>query len=184
HGPRALVPRVRTLWPGVAEAALGHLTAPEAASAVRGALAALLARLDAAGAAAAIVRYGPFPDGYAPLGDLPAERLPEAARTALVVDDPEPALALLVRGAAVDPAALLTHAHPRGTVAALNRLPPGATPLPDLLELLAEDAPDTALPAAWALAREARRGGSERSRAAAMALQDRASGLDGPGRAA
>ena len=128
----------------------------------------LLARLDAAGAAALIVRQGPYPDGYAALAELPPERLVEAARTALVVDDAEPALALLVRGGdAVEPARLLAHPHSRAKVAALNRLTAGATPLPDLLEILADDDPDTALAAAWAVSRETRREGGERARAAA-----------------
>lgn len=184
-GPASLAQRVRSLWPGVAEAAQALLSEPGLSRDTAGALARLLARLDAAGAAALIVRQGPFADGYAALADLPPERLAEAARTALVVDDPEPALTLLVRGgAAVEPAALLAHVHPRAKTGALNSLAPGATPLPDLLEVLADDDPETALAAAWAVSREAHREGSERAYAAATALHDRASGPDGPGRAA
>ncbi len=185
RGSASLARRVGSLWPGVTEAAQTLLVEPGLPRETAGALARLLARLDAAGAAALIVREGPFPDGYAALADLPPERLAEAARTALVVDDAEPALALLVRGgASVEPAALLAHVHARAKTGALNRLSPGATPLPDLLEILADDDPDTALAAAWAVAREARREGSERARAAANALHDRANGPDGPGRAA
>ncbi len=184
-GPAALAHRVRTLWPGVTEAAQVLLAGPGVPRATAGALAHLLARLDAAGAAALIVRQGPFPDGYAPLADLPSERLPEAARTALVVDDAEPALTLLLDGrASVEPSSLLSHVHSRAKTAALNRLAPGSTPLPNLLEILADDDPDTALAAAWAVAREARRETGDRARAAATALHDRASGHDGPGRAA
>lgn len=185
RGPADLVRRVRALWPAVTEAAQAVLAEPGLPPATAGAVARLLARLDAAGAAALIVRRGPFPDGYAALADLPAERLAEAARTALVVDDPEPALTLLVHGGpGVEPASLLAHPHPRAKTAALNRLAPGATPLPDLLEILADDDPDTALAAAWAVAREANREGGERARAAVTALLDRANGHDGPGRAA
>ena len=184
-GSAAAARRVRALWPAVGEAAQALLLEPGLPREVAGAMARLLARLDAAGAAAVIVREGPFPDGYAALADLPAERLAEAARTALVVDDPEPALSLLIRdGAAVEPAALLAHTHPRVRVAALNRLALDATPLPDVLEILADDSPETALAAAWALAREARREGTERARAATTALHDRASGPNGSGRVA
>ena len=167
------------------EAAQSLLSEPGVPPGTAGGLARLLARLDAAGAPALIVRHGPFPDGYAPLADLPPERLAEAARTALVVDDPEPAITLLLHGGVpVEASGLLAHAHPRAKTAALNRLVPGSTPLPDLLEILADDDPDTALAAAWAVARVARREGGERARAAATALHDRASGHDGPGRAA
>ena len=184
-GPPALARRVRSLWPGVAEAAQAVLSDLRTPRATASDLARLLARLDAAGAAALIVRHGPFPDGYAALADLPPERLSEAARTALVVDDPEPALTLLLRGGVpVEASALLAHVHPRAKTAALNRLAPGSTPLPDLLEILADDDADTALAAAWAVARDARREGADRARAAATALHDRAGGPDGPGRAA
>ncbi len=184
-GLPGLAPRVRSLWPGVTEAVQALLAEPGLPGESAGALAHLLARLDASGAAALIVRQGPFPDGFAALADLPPERLPEAARTALLVDDAEPALTLLARGlAGVDPAGLLAHVHARAKTAALNRLAPGATPLADLLEILADDDPDTSLAAAWALSREARRTGGERARAASAALHDRASGHDGPGRAA
>lgn len=184
-GSDAVARRVRALWPAVIEAAQSLLAEPGLARETAGALARLLARLDAAGAAALIVRQGPFPDGYDALADLPADRIAEAARTALVVDDAEPALTLLVHaGAALEPASLLAHAHARVKAAALNRLAPGATPLHDLLEILADDDPDTALAAAWAVAREARREGTDRARAAGTALHDRANGPDGPGRAA
>jgi chemotaxis protein methyltransferase CheR len=184
-GPADLARRIRALWPGVAEAAQVLLAEPGRPAEEAGALAHLLARLDASGAAVLIVRQGPYPDGFAALADLPVERLPEAVRTALVVDDAEPALTLLIHGGAgVQPAGLLAHAHSRVKIGALNRLAPGATPLADLLEILADDDPDTALAAAWALSREARRTGGERARAAAAALHDRASGHDGPGRAA
>ncbi len=184
-GPPGLARRVRALWPGVAEAAQALLAEPGLPREGAGALAHLLARLDASGAAGLIIRLGPFPDGFAALADLPLERLPETVRTALVVDDAEPALTLLVRDAAgVEPASLLAHVHSRVRTGALNRLAPGTTPLADLLEILAEDDPDTALAAAWALAREACRAGGERARAAAAALNDRAVGHDGPGRAA
>lgn len=185
HGSASLPRRVRTLWPGVTEAAQALLAEPGTPRETAGAVARLLARLDPAGAAALIVRQGPFPDGYSALADLPPERLAEAARTALVVDDAEPALALLIHGGAdVEPAALLVHTDRRAKAGALNRLAPGATPLPDLLEILADDDPDTALAAAWAVAREARRESSDRARSSATALHDRASGPDGPGRAA
>ncbi|HEY3350903.1 MAG TPA: CheR family methyltransferase [Thermoanaerobaculia bacterium] len=183
--PGPVARRVRALWPSVTDAAQAALAAPGLPRGAAGALARLLARLDAAGAAALVVRHGPYPDGYGPLAELPPERLVEAARTALVVDDPEPALVLLVHGGvAVDPARLLAHSHPRAKTGALNRLVPGSTPLPDLLEILADDDPDTALAAAWAVSREAWREDGERARAAATALHDRASGHDGPGRAA
>jgi chemotaxis protein methyltransferase CheR len=185
RGPAGLARRVRALWPGVAEAAQALLAEPGLPGEAASAVAHLLARLDATGAAALIVRLGPFADGFASLADLPPERVAEAVRTALVVDDAEPAVTLLIHGgAAVEPAGLLAHVHPRVKIAALNRLAPGTTPLADLLEILADDETDTALAAAWALAREARRAGGERARAAAAALLDRASGHDGPGRAA
>jgi len=184
-GPTGLARRVRALWSGVAEAVQTLLAEPGLPGETAGSLAHFLARLDASGAAASIIRHGPYPDGFAALADLPVERLPEAVRTALVVDDAEPALTLLLHGGAgVEPSGLLAHVHSHVKTGALNRLAPGATPLADILEILADDDPDTALAAAWALSREARRGGSDRARAAGAALHDRASGHDGPGRAA
>ena len=184
-GPEGLARRVRALWSGVAEAVQTLLAEPGLPGETAGSLAHLLARLDSSGAAALIIRHGPYPDGFAALADLPVERQPEAVRTALLADDAEPALTLLVHGGAgVEPAGLLAHVHAHVKTGALNRLEPGSTPLADLLEILADDDPGTALAAAWALSREARRGGGDRARTAAAALHDRAIGHDGPGRVA
>jgi hypothetical protein len=68
--------------------------------------------------------------------------------------------------------------------AVLSALPPGSVPLSELLGILAEDDPETALPAAYVLVAEDPGATPERTKARVQALFDRAEGADGPGRAA
>ena len=68
--------------------------------------------------------------------------------------------------------------------AVLSCVPPGLVPVPDLIDVLAEDDPETALAAALALATDETGAPLDQLRTRRRALLDRAGGPDGPGRAA
>jgi len=146
----------------------------------------LLAILDLPGAASSIVRCGPFKDAFEALTSLAPSRFREAIQAALQAEDPEPALAVVVLArlrhdtAGLRP--LLVHPSPVVRSAVLAALPPGAASVAELIDILAEEDPETALPAAYALA--AGDAASEEGRSRRGALLDRAKGPDGAGRVA
>jgi len=180
--------RLVRLWPGGADVLRSLVQGPEVAARLRADAAHLLACLDVPGAASTLVTAGPFLDGFAALNALPAPRRAEALPDVLKIEDPEAAF-VLIEGASDDAArrslaALLVHPSAAVRAAVLGALPPGTVPVSDLIDLVADDDPETALAAAFALAAETGNASPERSRTAHSALLDRASGPDGPGRAA
>ena len=186
--PGSVLAGLRPLWRGAKSDLLALLEDPEGDGAARGDAAHLLALLDAPGAAIALVTFGPYRDGYSSFRSLPAARREEALLAALQVADPEPALELidLLRGTAEAPTLLPLLVHPSPTVraAVLSCVPPGLVPVPDLIDVLAEDDPETALAAALALASDETGAPIDQLRKRRKALLDRAGGPDGPGRAA
>jgi chemotaxis protein methyltransferase CheR len=181
-------PRLARLWPGAPDVLKKRLRDPATAPAHRTDAAHLLACLEAPGTAEELLKTGPFLDGFATLNLLSAARRVEALPEVLQVDDPEAALTL-IEGAEDEDArralsSLLGHPSPAVRSAVLGSVPPGTIPVGELIDLLAEEGAETALPAAFALASEAHWGSPDHSRAAHSALLDRASGADGPGRAA
>ena len=186
--PPTTLAALRPLWPGAREALLSLLEDPEGDASARSDAARLMALLDVPGAALAIVTHGPFRDGYDALRLLPRGRREEALLCVLQVADPEPALELLdaFRGGPDAPTLLPLLVHPSPTVraAVLSCVPPGLVPVPDLIDVLAEDDPETALAAALALASDESGAPLDQLRTRRQALLDRAGGADGPGRAA
>lgn len=181
--------RVLEIWPEAPERLLEHVKNADAAPSQRTDAAALAALLDVPGTGPAIVHAGPLADGFETLRALPFARFDETLMAALQSEDPEPALALVAwaRGAG-DPARLaplLVHTSPVVRGAVLGVLPSGSASPSDLIDQLADDDPETALPAALALAAAAADSTRpERARACRAALLDRSQGSDGPGRTA
>jgi len=179
--------RAAELWPEAGDALRRILASADASGDERTDAAYLLALLDAPGAANALVQHGPFEDGFEVLQALPSERFSEALSAALQAEDPEPALALVAlarsRGLTAALGALLVHPSPVVRAAALGSLPPGSVPVGDLIDILAEEDPETALASALALA-AATPDSPDLERVRRTALVDRAGGPDGPGRAA
>jgi hypothetical protein len=161
---------------------------PDASSAARTDAAHLLAVFQIPGAAATIVRSGPFDDGFAALGALGSSRFDDGLFAVLQEEDPEPALALIAGAETPHEkkrlAPLLVHPAAVVRAAAISALPPGGAPLSDLLRVLEEDDPYTALPAAFAIAVEQAGAAPQESQGRRQALLDRARGNDGPARAA
>ncbi len=186
--PQEAVRRLSRLWPGAAGVLRPRLQDGTRAPAERRRAAVLMARLDVADAAAAIVDAGSALGSFDALRLLPAERYPEAVGAALRTTNPEAALAVLAiptrSSARASLAILLSHPSPAVRSAALGRLPLGSAPLSDLVGILAEERHESSLAAAFTLAAEAGGAAAERARACRSALIDRAGGADGPGRAA
>jgi chemotaxis protein methyltransferase CheR len=186
--PQESVKRLSRLWPAAPGALRPRLPDGSGSPAERRRAAILMARLDVADAAAAIVDAGGAASGFDALRFLPAERYPDAVGAALRTTDPEAALSVLAiparPSARASLAILLSHPSPAVRTGTLGRLPLGAAPLSDLVSLLAEGRHDTSLAAAFMLAAEAGGSGPERARACRSALVDRAGGPDGAGRAA
>ena len=132
--------------------------------------------------------HGPFRDGYSALRSLARTRCEEALLAVLQVADPEPALELLdaLRGGPDAPTLLplLVHHSPTVKAAVLSCVPAGLVPVSDLIDVLAEDDPETALAAALALASDETGAPLDQLRTRRRALLDRAGGPDGPGRTA
>ncbi|MBK6404594.1 MAG: hypothetical protein IPF66_05905 [Holophagales bacterium] len=128
--------------------------------------------------------HGPFRDGYAALRFLARTRCEEALLAVLQVADPEPALELLdaLRGGPDAPTLLPLLVHPSPTVkaAVLSCVPAGLVRVSDLIDVLAEDDPETALAAALALASDETGAPLDQLRTRRRALLDRAGGPDGP----
>lgn len=179
---------LRPLWPEAGPTLLALLEDSEEDGALRTDAAHVLALLDLPGASLAIVTHGPFRDGYAALRALPRTRREEALLCVLQVADPEPALELLDahRGGPEAPTLLPLLVHPSASVKAalLSCVPAGLVPIPDLIDVLAEDDPETALAAALALAGDESGEPLDRLPKRRRALLDRAGGPDGPGRVA
>lgn len=186
--PATTLASLRPLWPDAGPVLLVLLANPDEDDCARMDAAHVLALLDVPGAALAIVTYGPFHDGYGALRALSASRRDEALLCVLQVADPEPALELLdaYRGGPDAPSLLPLLVHPSPTVkaATLTCVPPGLVPVPDLIDVLAEDDPETALAAALALTSDETGAPLDELRTRRRALLDRAGGPDGPGRAA
>lgn len=178
--------RLASVWPAASARLSAILTESNASEGRRLAAARLMALLDLPGGPLEIVRAGG--KAWEALADLRDARLPVALLAVLQADDAEAALVLVdrVRSRCLDAAflsPLLVHSSPSVRGAVLAVLPPGTAPLPDILDILAAEDPETALPAALALAAAASLGG-DASRPHAGALVDRAAGNDGPGRTA
>lgn len=186
--PSSTLGSLRPLWPGARQALLTILEDPEGDGPVRTDAAHLMALLDVPRAALAIVTHGPFRDGYAALRFLARTRCEEALLAVLQVADPEPALELLdaLRGGPDAPTLLPLLVHPSPTVkaAVLSCVPAGLVRVSDLIDVLAEDDPETALAAALALASDETGAPLDQLRTRRRALLDRAGGPDGPGRTA
>ncbi|MEO6325250.1 MAG: HEAT repeat domain-containing protein [Thermoanaerobaculia bacterium] len=186
--PDETLPRIAILWPDAAARLAAHIADVEVAPLERTDAAHLMARLDLPNAAGIIIRNGPFEDGFEALGALAPQRFTEALHAVLQQEDPEPALALVLhtaaRGTSEGLAPLLVHPSSVVRSAVLGALPPGAVTIGELLDILAEEDPETALPAAFALAAEGVAESGERRRQRIGALLDRARGADGPGRSA
>lgn len=180
--------RVRELWPEAGTVLASVLADAETGYGIRCDAAHLLALLDVPGAALEIVRSGRSPEEFRALASLRGQRFREGLHAVLQEEDPEPSLALVERARSTGETAflapLLVHPSPGVKVAVLAALPPGTAPLTDLIDILAEDEEETALPAALALATAAAEAPADRCRAPYRALLDRASGPDGPGRVA
>ncbi len=186
--PASTLVSLRPLWPGARMDLLALLQDPDEDGPARTDAAHLLALLDVPRAALAIVAHGPFPDGYSALRSLARTRCEEALLAVLQVADPEPALELLdaLRGGPDAPTLLPLLVHPSPTVkaAVLSCVPAGLVPVSDLIDVLAEDDPETALAAALALACDETGAPLDELRTRRRALLDRAGGPDGPGRTA
>ena len=186
--PRSVLVSLRPLWPGARDALLALLQDPEGEEPARTDASHVLALLDVKGAALAIATHGPFRDGYAALRALARLRREEALLCALQVADPEPALELVdaLRSGPEAPTLLPLLVHPSPTVkaAVLSCVPAGLVPVPELIDVLAEDDPETALAAALALANDETGAPLDQLRTRRRALLDRAGGPDGPGRVA
>ena len=186
--PASTLASLRPLWPGARDALLALLQDPEEEGPARTDASHVLALLDVPKAALAIVTHGPFRDGYAALRSLARSRREEALLCALQVADPEPALELVdaLRSGPEAPTLLPLLVHPSPTVkaAVLSCVPPGLVPVPELIDVLAEDDPETALAAALALASDETGAPLDHLRNRRRALLDRAGGPDGPGRVA
>jgi HEAT repeat protein len=186
--PPSTLAALRPLWPGAREALFALLEDPDEDGPARTDASHVLALLDVPGSALAIVTHGPFRDGYAALRSLRASRREEALLCVLQVADPEPALELLdaLRSGPEAPTLLPLLVHPSPTVraAVLSCVPAGLVPVPDLIDVLAEDDPETALAAALALSSDESGAPLDRLGKRRRALLDRAGGPDGPGRVA
>ena len=186
--PASTLASLRPLWPDAREALLTLLEDPEEDGPARTDAAHLMVLLDVPGAALAVVTHGPFRDGYAALRSLARTRCEEALLAVLQVADPEPALELLdaLRGGPDAPTLLplLVHHSPTVKAAVLSCVPAGLVPVSDLIDVLAEDDPETALAAALALACDETGAPLDQLRTRRRALLDRAGGPDGPGRTA
>jgi HEAT repeat protein len=186
--PASTLASLRPLWPEARTALLGVLEDPEEDGPARTDAAHLMALLDVPRAALAIVSHGPFRDGYAALRSLWPSRREEALLCVLQVADPEPALEFLdaLRGGpgAATLLPLLVHPSPTVKSAVLSAVPAGLVPIPDLIDVLAEDDPETALAAALALSSDETGADLDHLRKRRRALLDRAGGPDGPGRVA
>lgn len=186
--PAGTAARLLELWPAAGTVLTRILESADAGYGVRCDAAALLARLDVPGAALTIVRLGASPAEYGAIRSLWPHRFGEALHAVLQEDDPEPALALVERAKELSETAflapLLVHPSPGVKVAVLAALPAGLAPLEDVIDVLAEDEPETALPAALSLARVPEGTHPDRAKAQRQALLDRASGPDGAGRVA
>lgn len=188
YAPAGTLASLRPLWPGARLALRAILEDPEEDGPARTDAAHLLALLDVPGAALSLVTHGPYHDGYAALRSLTPARREEALLAVLQVPDPEPALELVdwLRGGPEAPTLLPLLVHPSPTVraAVLACVPPGLIPVPDLIDILAEDDPETALAAALALGCDASGAPLDDLKTRRRALLDRAGGPDGPGRVA
>lgn len=186
--PASTLASLRPLWPGARAALVALLEDPEGDGPARTDAAHVLALLDVPGAALAIVANGPFQDGYAALRSLAPSRREDALLAVLQVPDPEPALERIdaLRGGPEAPTLLPLLVHPSPTVraAVLSCVPPGLIPVPDLIDVLAEDDPETALAAALALSSDESGAPLDELKTRRRALLDRAGGPDGPGRVA
>ncbi len=177
---------VRGLWPGALDALVQIVASDQASPGFRSDAAHVVLLLDLSGACLEILRAGPFPDGFSCLACLSRSQIEEALHAVLQSEDPEPALVLVDRVMELDEPSLLAPllVHPASAVraAVLNSLPPGTARLSDLIDILAEEDPETSLPAALALAASAPDTPPDRRDAQVRALLDRAEGADGPGR--
>lgn len=186
--PASTIASLRPLWPGARSTLLALLEDVEGDALGRTDAAHLMALLDVPGAALAIVTHGPFRDGYAALRSLARSRAEEGLLAVLQLADPEPALELLdsLRGGPDAPTLLPLLVHPSPTVkaAVLACVPAGLVRVSDLIDVLAEDDPETSLAAALALASDETGAPLDQLRTRRRALLDRAGGPDGPGRAA
>ncbi len=186
--PASTLASLRPVWPEAGAALLAVVSDAEADAGMRTDAAHVMALLDVPNAALAIVTHGPFHDGYAALRSLARSRREEALLGSLQVADPEPALELLdaLRGGPDAPTLLPLLVHPSPTVraAVLSSVPAGLVPVPDLIDVLAEDDPETALAAALALAADETGAPIDQLPKRRRALLDRAGGPDGPGRVA
>lgn len=186
--PASTIASLRPLWPEARKALVALLEDPEEDGPARTDAAHLMAVLDVPGAALSIVTHGPFRDGYAALRSLARKRCEEALLAVLQVADPEPALELLdaLRGGPDAPTLLplLVHSSPTVKAAVLSCVPAGLVRVSDLIDVLAEDDPETALAAALALASDETGAPLDQLRTRRRALLDRAGGPDGPGRSA
>ena len=179
---------VRQAWPGAFEALRERLLADEPPSGSREDATHLLVLLDLKGGPFEILRAGLAPHGAEAFQRLSRERLQEALHAVLQVEDPEPALVLIERAVALSRTQLLppllVHPAPSVRAAALLAIPAGSASLSDLIDILAEEDSETALPAALALAASAPGMATQRADAQKAALLDRVSGPDGVGRIA
>ncbi len=186
--PPGVAGRLAGQWPDAASVLLGIVADPEAPLNARTDSAHLLALFDVPGACLALATHGPFLDGFAALERFSESRLPEVLSAVLQSAEPEPALEVVdafregPRAAQLLP--LLVHPSPSVKAAVLSALPPGLAPIEDLIDVLAEDDPETSLPAALALASSPPRTPPDRIVIRRKALLDRAAGADGPGRTA
>ncbi len=185
-GTEETVALVRGLWPGAFDALVEILAADHASPASRRDAAHVLVILDLRGACLEILRAGPFLDGFSSLGHLSRTRIAEALHIVLQSEDPELALVVVERAVELDETSLLSPllVHPAAAVraAVLNSLPPASARLSDLIDILAEEDPETSLPAALALAASGPDTPPDRLEAQKKALLDRAGGVDGTGR--
>ncbi|MBK8597623.1 MAG: HEAT repeat domain-containing protein [Holophagales bacterium] len=186
--PASTIASLRPLWPDARSRLLALLEDADGDGSGRTDAAHLMALLDVPGAALAIVTHGPFRDGYTALRSLGRSRAEEALLAVLQLADPEPALELLgaLRGGPDAPTLLPLLVHPSPTVkaAVLSCVPAGLVRVSDLIDVLAEDDPETSLAAALALASDETGAPLDQLRTRRRALLDRAGGPDGPGRTA
>ncbi len=188
HASRPLSEKVREIWFSAGAILHERLLDESLSLEARSDAAHLIARLNLPGAASEIVRAGRTADGFAALGALPVEVQNDLMTSVLQEEDPDAAFVVIDsirrQGELANLAPLLVHPSPQVQATVLSLLPPGHAQLEEVIEIMAEEDPETVLPAALFLAQGGPGVSQEALKKQWQALLNRAHGMDGPGREA